>query len=426
MPTEVIMPKVDMDMETGTIASWHAGDGDMVEKGNALFDIETDKATMEVESPASGRLHIISETSGTEIAIGKAVAWILDEGEKAPDRPLEPTDQTPAKPDETSSNGVDDKRRWQPGAARLPADTAQSTKTRATPLARRLARQNSIDISTVSGSGPRGRITKDDIKAHLSAAGASDTATTASVSDRAETQAAAFAADTPHERIPVDRMRATIAARLTESKTTIPHFYLDADCRLDALLELRKQINKTMEDAGRRRISVNDFLIKACAMALQDVPQANASWAGDSIIQYLTADISVAVAIDGGLVTPVVRNAAALSMSAISGETASLAEQARQGKLSPDAYKGGSFSISNLGMYGVKSFSAIINPPQSMILAVGEARRIFVPDTDDQPVAATILPVTLSCDHRVVDGALGAEWLQRFRTYIESPIMLLV
>lgn len=426
MPTEVIMPKVDMDMETGTIASWHAGSGDMVEKGNALFDIETDKATMEVEAPASGRLHIISETSGTEIAIGKAVAWILGEGEKAPEQQPETSEHTASKSEETSSENTEEIAVSQSDTIQRSVDQAQDTKTRATPLARRLARQHSIEISTVSGSGPRGRITKDDIEAHLSTAGTSASASTNIVTTEAAIRTVDPGVDTPHERIPVDRMRAVIAARLTESKTTVPHFYLDADCRLDALLELRKQINETMEGVGRRRISVNDFLIRASAMTLQDVPESNASWAGDSIIRYLTADISVAVAIDGGLVTPVVRNAAGLSLSQISGETSSLAQQARQGKLPPEAYKGGSFSISNLGMLGVKSFAAIINPPQSMIIAVGQARRTFVPDESDQPVAATVLPVTLSCDHRVVDGAIGAKWLQRFRTYVENPMTLLV
>lgn len=419
MPIEVIMPKVDMDMETGTIAAWHAGDGDFVEKGSALFDIETDKAAMEVEAPASGRLQIITACTDVSIAIGQPVAWILAEGEAAPEQTAK---QTRPEPEVQLSTSLDLFPESRDIAARTLDDPSSKSGVRSTPLARRLSREHAIDMSKIPGSGPRGRITKIDVETYLSNAGA------AVVVETNKDAPASVTSDTdqPCERIPVDRMRATIAARLTDSKTTIPHFYLDADCRLDALLACRRDANAMRADGDRARISLNDFLIKACAMALKDVPQANASWAGDTIIRYSSADISFAVAIEGGLVTPVIRDAAARTVSDISGEATSLAERAREGKLAPDAYKGGSFSISNLGMFGVKSFAAIINPPQSMILAVGEARRIFVPDDDDQPVAATVLSVTLSCDHRVVDGVVGAEWLQRFKMYVENPLALLV
>lgn len=416
MPTEVIMPKVDMDMETGTIAAWHADDGDFVDKGSALFDIETDKAAMEVEAPASGRLQIITTGVNVSIAIGTPVAWILAEGEAAPAQIAE---QTKPESESPVSDPAISNPQPRSGAALGLEIPSPSSGVRATPLARRLCRSNAIDLSKIIGSGPRGRITKTDVETFLSDVTAVETGNETTVPAAIETER-------PHQRIPVDRMRATIAARLTESKTTIPHFYLDADCRLDALLAFRRETNAVLAGGTHTRISLNDLLIKACAMALRDVPTANASWAGDTIIRYQTADISFAVAIEGGLVTPVIRDVAARTISDISREASKLAEQARRGKLAPEAYKGGSFSISNLGMFGVKSFSAIINPPQSMILAVGEARKIFVPDDDDQPVAATILSVTLSCDHRVVDGAIGAEWLQRFKTYVENPLALIV
>lgn len=420
MPTEVIMPKVDMDMETGTIAAWHADDGDFVDKGSALFDIETDKAAMEVEAPASGRLRIITTGVDVSIAIGTPVAWILAEGEAAPAQVAEQTKPESGTP---VSAAADSNPQPRFGAALASEVPSPSSGVRATPLARRLCRAHAIDLSKIIGSGPRGRITKTDVEAFLSDAKAQVTAVE---TGKETTASAAIETERPHMRIPVDRMRATIAARLTESKTTIPHFYLDADCRLDALLAFRRETNAVLAGGAHTRISLNDLLIKACALALRDVPTANASWAGDTIIRYQTADISFAVAIEGGLVTPVIRDVAARTISDISREASELAEQARTGKLAPEAYKGGSFSISNLGMFGVKSFSAIINPPQSMILAVGEARKTFVPDDDDQPVAATILSVTLSCDHRVVDGAIGAEWLQSFKTYVENPLALIV
>lgn len=416
------MPKVDMDMATGTIAAWHAADGDFVEKGHALFDIETDKAAMEVEAPATGQLHIVAAGAGVPIAIGEPVAWILADGEAPPEPGLWAETSQAVNPEEP-------KRKIELAASVAPSDekegpceTPDNIAARATPVARRLARERAIDISLISGSGPRGRITKRDVEAYLP--GKIEPA--APVENEFSLQQMFFDVDQPHERIPVDRMRATIAARLTASKTTVPHFYLDADCRLDALLELRKQANAAVAGKEVGRISINDYLIRASALALTDVPHTNASWAGDAIIRYLAADISIAVAIDGGLVTPVIRDAASLSVSEISRRVGSLAEQAMQGKLAPEAYRGGSFSISNLGMFGVKSFAAIINPPQSMILAVGEARRTFVPDDDDKPVAATVLPITLSCDHRVVDGAAGAQWLQCFRSYVENPLTLLV
>lgn len=424
MATEVIMPKVDMDMETGTIASWHVADGDFVEEGSALFDIETDKATMEVEAPASGRLQITSGSPGTEIAIGTAIAWILADGEQPQPTALEveAPGPAPAAPDTdvvaTPSSDA--------SPPKQPDTTASSTdgRVRATPLARRIARQSALDLTAISGSGPRGRIISKDLQPYLDNASAEMEETTGAANPVAPQPPVEIGDAPPHDRLPLTRMRATIAARLTQAKTTVPHFYLDADCQLDALFELRERINATLP--GADRISVNDFLIKASALTLQKLPDANASWAGDAILRYHAVDISIAVAVEGGLVTPVVRNAAERTLTDIARETKTLTQLARDNKLPSEAFKGGSLSISNLGMFGVKSFTAIINPPQSMIVAVGQSRRIFVPDADDRPVAATILPVTLSCDHRVMDGAFAAQWLQQFKAYIEEPLSLLV
>ncbi|MGI9501433.1 MAG: dihydrolipoamide acetyltransferase family protein [Geminicoccaceae bacterium] len=380
MPTEVIMPKVDMDMESGTIATWHAGEGDWVEAGKPLFDIETDKAAMEVEAPASGRLGNVIARPGEVIAIGKPLAWIYA--------------------DDEATNGT-------------PAPTV-NTGLRASPLARRLARESGIDLAAIAGSGPRGRVMRKDVDAHR------NVETPSGIADNDLSPEPSF------KTVPVDRMRATIARRLTESQSTIPHFYLDIECRLNALLTMRRELNDAQESRGRSKVSVNDLIIKASALALEAVPEANASWQSDFIHQHTSTDISMAVALEGGLVTPVIKGAAGLPIDELSARAKALVEKARQGKLPKDAISGGRLTVSNLGMFGVRSFAAIINPPESMILAVGKAERRFVPDENDAPVAVTLLPVTLSCDHRVIDGTLGARWLGSFRDFVEHPMRLLL
>ena len=380
MPIEVIMPKVDMDMESGTIATWHAGEGDRVEAGKPLFDIETDKAAMEVEAPASGRLGNVIARPGEVIAIGKPLAWIYV--------------------DDEATNGT-------------PAPTANAGL-RASPLARRLARESGIDLAAIAGSGPRGRVMRKDVDAHR------NVETPSGIVDSAPSPEPSF------KTVPVDRMRATIARRLTESQSTIPHFYLDMECRLDALLTMRRELNDAQASRGRPKVSVNDLIIKASALALETVPESNASWQGDVIHQHTSTDISMAVALDGGLITPVIKGAAGLPIDELSAKAKALVDKARQGKLPKDANSGGRLTVSNLGMFGVRSFAAIINPPESMILAVGKAERRFLPDENDAPIAVTLLPVTLSCDHRVIDGALGARWLGSFRDFVEHPMRLLL
>ena len=418
MPTEVIMPKVDMDMETGTVATWHCNEGDRVEQGEALFDIETDKATMEVEAPASGTLQFIVAREKDEVAIGGNVAWIFAEDEEIA-KP-ENVDEPQSTADEPQVADVDSP----------PMDSAQSVRdpdhefrVRATPLARRLARRAGLQLSQISGSGPRGRVLRSDVeKAKQNGQASSKESHAALADDTAKRTADKLGIE--YSEIPVDRMRAAIASRLSHSKSTVPHFYLDSEVRLDALISMRTELNNTLEKLGKGRISINDMLVRACALTLAAVPEANASWSGDTILRYADANISVAVAVDGGLITPVVRQAQQKGIQSISIEIADLAERARLGKLSQDEYQGGSFSISNLGMYGVKSFNAIINPPESMILAVGQAVRQFVPDENDNPIAATMMALTLSCDHRVVDGALGAKWLQHLKMLLENPLLL--
>lgn len=420
MPIEVILPKVDMDMSSGTIADWHKSEGENVEEGDALFDIETDKATMEVESPATGTLHFVTAKQGDVVPIGQTIGWIFAEGEEV----VVPAGTAPVLAAEVEPQTLKE----DVTAVETPA--AQPTTgggTRATPLARRVAEKLGIDLSVVSGSGPRGRVTRADVEAASKTASATGPASQViNVSGKTGAEKTAQDLGLSYTTTPINKMRSVIATRLTESKSTVPHFYLNADVELDALMTMRAQMNAALEGTGAKKISVNDLLIKACAAALKALPEANASWDGDTIVKYDDAHISVAVSIDGGLVTPVVRNAQKKDIQTISAEIADLADRAKSGKLSSKEYQGGSFSLSNLGMFGVKSFNAIINPPESMILAVGQGTKQFVPDEDGNPKLATIMSVCLSCDHRVVDGALGAVWLQKFKGFVENPAAMML
>ena len=426
MPVEVILPKVDMDMASGTIAEWHKADGDAVTQGEALFEIETDKATMEVESPGTGVLHFVSAAPGDEVPIGHAVAWIFADGEEV----VAPAGAEPAS---SGSESAKVESKDEVAAEAVPAvpsePVAKGEGVRATPLARRIAKERGIDLASVSGTGPRGRITRTDVEAYEPAAPETVATTVPAIADSGAKTGAQKTADSlglSYDLVPVNKMRGIIAARLTESKSTVPHFYLDADIQLDALLALRRQVNASGAETGQRKVSINDFLVKAAALALQAVPEANASWDGDQIVQYHGAHVSVAVAIDGGLVTPVVRDAQGKGLRQVSNEVGDLAARAKDGKLGSAELKGGSFSISNLGMFGVKSFNAIINPPEGMILAVGQGTKQFVPDEDGNPKLATIMSVTLSCDHRVVDGAVGAVWLSKFKSLVENPMEIVL
>lgn len=417
MAVEVILPRVDMDMATGKISKWHHKDGDRVARGAALFEIETDKAAMEIDSPADGILRNIVVSEGSSAAVGSAVAWIYAEGEAV-------TAPAPAAAAPVSAP-VAAAPAPSPAAAAPAAIDGEAP--RATPLARRLARQAGLALAAISGTGPRGRITAADVRsageAKPAAAAAPSPAPVAS-GDSVQKLYAQGSFDV----LPVDGMRRTIAARLTESKQTVPHFYLSVTCTLDTLLATRERLNasapKGADGKPLWKLSINDFIIKAMGVALQKVPAANVTWAGDAILQHRTSDVGVAVAVEGGLFTPVIRNVEARTLTAISAEMKDLAAKARARKLVPSEYQGGTTAISNLGMYGIEQFTAIINPPQATILAVGSAVERFVP-VKGQPVLASQLTCTLSCDHRAVDGAVGAQLLQAFRSLIEEPLLML-
>jgi pyruvate dehydrogenase E2 component (dihydrolipoamide acetyltransferase) len=392
MAVEVILPKVDMDMTTGIIAKWHVKNGDTVKKGAVLFEMETDKSAIEIESPGNGTINNTAE-SGKAIAIGTVVAMIYASGESVQSI-------------KTISPAASVAKVEVPVAQAMPiAVVANGTGIRATPLARRLARQKNIDIATLNGSGPRGRIVAADVEHHKS-----------------------LGLQNTTNLVPLDAMRRTIAQRLTLSKQTVPHFYLSSSCDLTQLLETRERINALApKDAEKKplwKLSINDYVIKALALALQRVPAANVTYTDAGLLQHANSDVGVAVSVEGGLFTPVMRHAETKSLSQISIEMRDLAARARARKLQPPEYQGGSTSISNLGMFGIEQFTAIINPPQATILAVGAGIEQFVP-VNKQPVLKTIMKCTLSCDHRAVDGAVGAELLQTFKAFIEEPALML-
>lgn len=429
MPIEILMPALSPTMTEGTLAKWLKKEGDAIKSGEVIAEIETDKATMEVEAVDEGTLGKIVIPGGTEgVAVNQLIAVLLEEGEdkSAVDALIASKGEVaggaaPAasKSEQPAPQAEAPKTAAAPAAA--PA-SAGGERVFASPLAKRVAEQQGIDLSGVSGTGPHGRIIRADVEEAAASGGAKRTP--------AGTPVAASFGRNPQEvqEIPLSTMRKVIAKRLLESKQTIPHFYLSVDCKVDSLLDARTRMNAAAPGAKEGKpafkLTVNDFVIKAVAMALRDVPAANASWADTVIHQYTNVDVSVAVAIDGGLITPIVRNADQKSLSHISREMKDLAFRARENKLKPEEFQGGGFSISNLGMYGVKQFQAIVNPPQSAILAVGGSEeRVVVVDGEMQ--IATIMNVTLSSDHRVVDGAVGAEFLAAFKRYIEEPVLML-
>ncbi len=398
MIIEILMPALSPTMTDGILSKWFKKEGDKIIPGEVIAEIETDKATMEVEAVDEGIIGKILITQGTaNIPVGSTIALVLEEGD---DKSL--LDGYKIKGSKHSATKIEEKKEHI-----IEAPKQQQTSNErifASPLAKRIAEDKSIDLRNISGSGPHGRIVKSDV-----------------LEAKTCTKPASLTRDGGYSIEPHSNVRKVIAKRLLESKLTVPHFYLNINCNLDKLLEIRLQIN-SMEDA-KHKISVNDFIIKASAMALAKVPHANSSWSDDGIIRYHDVDIAVAVAIDGGLVTPLVRNADQKSLIEISNEMKILASRARDGKLKPDEYQGGSFTISNLGMFGIKQFAAIINPPQSCILAVGSGEKTPVVDGDKIKIS-TIAEMTLSCDHRVVDGAIGAQFLAEFKSYIENPIKM--
>ena len=430
MPTEILMPALSPTMEEGTLAKWLVKEGDEVSSGDLLAEIETDKATMEFEAVDDGVIGKLLVAEGSEgVKVNTPIAVLLEEGESAEDigRPAAAAPAAEAAPAPAKAEAP-----AAAPAAPAPAapETAGGERVFASPLARRIAAEKGIDLSRVQGSGPRGRIVKADLEGVSAApkpaaapAAALAAAPAAPAGPSAEAVLKMYQ-DREFEEVALDGMRKTIAARLTEAKQSIPHFYLRRDIRLDALLAFRGQINKQLEARGVK-LSVNDFIIKACALALQQVPEANAVWAGDRMLKLKPSDVAVAVAIEGGLFTPVLRDAEAKTLSALSTEMKDLAARARDRKLAPHEYQGGSFAISNLGMFGIDSFDAVINPPHGAILAVGAGVKKPVVDAEGQVSVATVMSVTLSVDHRVIDGALGAQLLQAIVENLENPMAML-
>ncbi len=459
---DVLMPQLGETVSEGKITKWFKAAGDAVKPGDNLFEIETDKVSMEVPSTTTGTLAEIRVTVGAVAPVGAVVAVISDApgavaaapnaqpvaagneqkrpthselprpaGERVGVRGLGPLDRPVTAPQPTAPIKLDPffevrtpARNY--GAARLAGGTV------VTPLARRLAGEAGIDLTRLTGSGPHGRVVARDIEAALAqgAARSGAPAPTPSPAGPTAEQIKALYRDTPFEEVPLDGMRRTIATRLVQAKQTIPHFYLTADMEIGRLLALREEANaaapKDRDGKPALKLSVNDLIIKAWAAALQRVPAANAAWADDRILRFRHSDIAVAVAIEDGLITPVIRQAEQKTLGAISAEMRELSERARARHLKPHEYQGGGSAISNLGMYGVREFAAIINPPQATILAVGAARRQAVERPDGGVGFASVMTVTLSCDHRVVDGALGAQLLAAFRGFIEQPVTALI
>lgn len=433
MAIEIFMPALSPTMEEGTLATWLVKEGDNVTSGDVIAEIETDKATMEVESIDDGVVAKILVDAGTDnVPVGQIIAILAEEGEDVAD--IEVPTATAAPAPKAASAEVPAAEAPAPAASPAPAPVsapATDGRVKASPLARRMAAQAGLNIADFDGTGPRGRIVKRDILKAFEGEEVRRAPAVEQTSVAAPAPAAAPAAGVypPHDDIPfreerLSNMRKTIAKRLTESKTTVPHFYLTVECEIDNLLNQRKELNAKLADSGVK-ISVNDFIIRACGLALKKVPAANVQFAGDKMFWYERADISMAVAIDGGLVTPVIRGADQMGLADIATTAKELALKARDGKLMPEDYAGGTFSISNLGMFGIKEFSAVINPPQGAILAVGTGEQRPVVK-DGALAVATVMSCTLSCDHRAIDGAVGAEFLKAFKGLIEDPITMLL
>lgn len=428
MPIEILMPALSPTMEEGTLAKWLVKEGDTVSSGDLLAEIETDKATMEFEAVDEGVIGKILIPEGAEsIKVNTAIAVLLEDGESADDIGAAPAAAAvPAQKEVLAQVTAT-------AAAPVPAahKGGDGTRVFASPLARRIAAQKGLDLNAIKGSGPHGRIIKADVEKADSAPAVQPAAKAVAVPSAAAAPSG-LSGDVvtkmyegrDYEVVKLDGMRKIIAARLTEAKQTVPHFYLRRDIKLDALLEFRGMLNNQLAERGVK-LSVNDFIIKACALALQQVPDANAVWAGDKVLKLTPSDVAVAVAIEGGLFTPVLQDADQKSLSALSAQMKDLAGRARDRKLAPHEYQGGSFAISNLGMFGIDNFDAVINPPHGAILAVGAGVKKPIVGKDGELAVATVMSVTLSVDHRVIDGALGAQLLNAIVGNLENPIAML-
>jgi pyruvate dehydrogenase E2 component (dihydrolipoamide acetyltransferase) len=476
MSINITMPALSPTMEEGKLAKWHVKEGDTVSSGDVIAEIETDKATMEVEAVDEGRIGKILVAEGTDnVKVNAVIAVLLEEGEDADAAAAPKAEAKPEAKSDTKSSGKDagavqranaetqsaptaradagdgkaqsaapastphpEVRAERASKDEAPSGKSNGARTFASPLARRLAKEAGIEVSAISGTGPHGRVVKKDVEAAKSGkaplkAAASAPATApagggAMPTGMSKQQVMALYPEGSYELVPADGMRKVVAARLTEAKQTIPHFYLTLDCRIDALMAAREQINglapKDKDGKPAYKLSVNDFIVKAWGHALLAVPSANATWAGDAILIHKHADVAVAVAVPGGLFTPVIKAVETKSLRQISEEVKDLAGRARTRKLAPHEYQGGASAVSNLGMYGIKHFSAVINPPHGTILAVGAGEeRVYA--EKGQVKTGTFMTVTLSCDHRSVDGALGAELLAAFKGLIENPVMML-
>jgi pyruvate dehydrogenase E2 component (dihydrolipoamide acetyltransferase) len=435
MPIELKMPALSPTMEEGTLAKWLVKVGDTVKSGDIMAEIETDKATMEFEAVDEGTIAQILVPEGTDgVKVGAVIALIAGEGEDASaasapavKAEAEPAPAAAPTPDPAAKGyGVTptrDEEKTSAAPAPTPASNASGDRVKASPLARRLAEAKGLDLGSIQGSGPGGRIVKADIDAAQPGAAPAAQAIAAPAPAAAplvSAPAQPFATDIPHEAVKLSNMRKTIARRLTEAKSTIPHIYLTVDIRLDALLKLRTELNAALESRGVK-LSVNDMLIKALAVSLKQVPECNVSFTPDQLIKYSRADISVAVSIPNGLITPIIVGADTKGVSAIATEMKELAGRAKDGKLQPHEYQGGTASLSNMGMFGIKQFEAVINPPQGMIMAIGAGeKRPYV--VDDALGVATVMSATGSFDHRAIDGADGARLMQAFKALIEEPL----
>ncbi|MGB3537285.1 MAG: pyruvate dehydrogenase complex dihydrolipoamide acetyltransferase [Mesorhizobium sp.] len=416
------LPAILANMTEGTLSRWLKAEGDMLEAGEAFAEVETDKAVVEISSDSGGRLARILHAAGKVLPVDTAIGVLALAGDDdaAIAASIVPQAETGKGAETAAPRGE-----VQAATSATPPEpraAASPNRLFASPLARRLARENGIDLAKLTGSGPKGRIMRDDVKVYLEAAASAAPVPAPAPRPSVVPSPPPFTTDAPHDSVPHSQMRRTIARRLTESKQSVPHFYLSADCQMDALIALRCEINAGRADDAR--ISVNDLVVKAAAAALAALPACNVSWTEEALLQWHHVDVSVAVATEGGLITPIVTQADRKSLSAVSAEIGDLASRARAGTLRPEEYRGGSFTISNLGMYGVRDFAAIINPPQAAILAVGaiEPRMIV---RDRQSAIADMMTCTLSLDHRAIDGALGAQWLALFKGLIENPLQIL-
>lgn len=422
MPIKVLMPALSPTMTEGNLAKWHKSEGDMVESGDVIAEIETDKATMEVEAVDEGTLGKILVPAGTEnVKVNELIAILLEDGENDNDMDALMSEGDKAAPAKAEQPKEEVKAETAKATPQPQTQSSSGDRVFASPLAKRIAAEKGIDVSTIQGSGPRGRIVKADVEGAKAGTASTSVQTTAAPQPTGDQQVNEYGMI--YTAIPNNNIKKITAKRLQESKQQVPHFYLTIECQIDELMRTRKVMNDAAN--GEFKLSVNDFVVKACANALKAYPAANVSWTDEAVRQYVHSDISVAVSTPNGLITPIVKAAETKGLKEISAEVKDLAGRAREGKLKPEEFQGGTFSVSNLGMYGIKEFGAIINPPHACILAVGAGeQKPYV--AGGEVKIGTFMTCTLSVDHRAVDGAVGAEYLQVLKQYIENPAAMLL